>query len=347
MTEVDLFLDQLVDAPFRDERSLMDFPFFSLQKRPRMEPMVFDDGRVSIAVEPSPKGIATIWDKDLLIYVASLLSDRLERGLPVTATVRFAAHDYLVQTGRSVSSRGYDLLLDSLYRLRNTSILTNIKAGGETETRNFGWISDWKVIERVGSKGIRRMAGVEVTLTRWMFAAIVRDRRVLTISKEYFALDQGIERRLYELARRNCTKGREWTVPLSLLAERCGSVRELRKFKSELKKIAERGGVLGFSVAMHEGPDGVDVTLRHGPAPEPVAEAAPEPEVIAPSPRSFVRLQASAGAFERAKALAPGYDLEHIHMKWREWNASTGTVPDDPDGAFVGYVKMYVSRNPL
>ncbi|MBF0392733.1 MAG: replication initiator protein A [Alphaproteobacteria bacterium] len=345
MTEVDLFLDHLVDAPFRDERSLMDFPFFSLQKRPRMEPMIFDDGRVTVAIDPSPKGIATIWDKDLLIYVASLLSDRLEKGLPVSPTVRFAAHDYLVQTGRSVSSRGYDLLLNSLYRLRNTSILTNIKAGGETETKNFGWIADWRVIERVGSRGVRRMAGVEVTLTRWMFAAIVRDRRVLTISKEYFTLDQGIERRLYELARRNCTKGTGWTAALPLLAERCGSARELRKFKAELRKIAERGGVLGFSVSLEDGPAGVEVTLRDGPAVRPAIESAHE--IALASPRSCVRLEPTVRAYERARAFAPGYDLKLIERRWREWNESKGTVPNDPDAAFLGYVKSYVRLNPL
>ena len=67
--QVDLFLDQLADAPVKDERALMEFPFFSLQKRPRMTPFVFDDGTVKIEIQPGHKGIATIWDKDILIYL--------------------------------------------------------------------------------------------------------------------------------------------------------------------------------------------------------------------------------------------------------------------------------------
>ena len=47
-TQVDLFLDQLVDAPIKDERALMEFPFFSLRKQPRMTPFVYNDGTVKI-----------------------------------------------------------------------------------------------------------------------------------------------------------------------------------------------------------------------------------------------------------------------------------------------------------
>src|SRR5688572_7259008 len=32
--QVDLFLDQLVDASIKDEQRLMEFPFFALQKQP-------------------------------------------------------------------------------------------------------------------------------------------------------------------------------------------------------------------------------------------------------------------------------------------------------------------------
>ena len=48
------------------------------------------------------------------------------------------------------------------------------------------------------------------------------------------------ERRLYELAMFNCTPEFEYTVPIEELAKRVGSTREIRKFKAELKDIAER-----------------------------------------------------------------------------------------------------------
>ena len=62
--QVDLLLDSLVGVPLKDDRALMEFPFFGLQKQPRMEPVMYDDGRTQIKIEPGPKGLATIWDKE-------------------------------------------------------------------------------------------------------------------------------------------------------------------------------------------------------------------------------------------------------------------------------------------
>ena len=238
-TQVDLFLDQLIDAPLKDERALMEFPFFSLQKRPRMTPFVYDDGTVKIEIAPGSKGIANIWDKDILIYLASLLNDKIERGGEVSRTIRFPAYDFLQATGRGSGKQAYELFLDSLYRLRSTNIVTSIEAGDQKERRGFGWIETWRVIERTNSKGVKVMAAVEVTLNDWMFRSIVKDRRVLTINRNYFALKKGLERRLYELARKHVGNQKEWYIGLAKLAEKCGTSQKTRQFKADLKKIIE------------------------------------------------------------------------------------------------------------
>ena len=199
-TQVDLLLGSLVNASPKDDRALMEFPFFSLQKQPRMEPLVYDDGKVQIRIAPSEKGLATIWDKDVLIYAASPVNERIERGLPVEREIRFAAHDLLKVTGHGTGKRSYELLLDALDRLRNTSIQTSIEAGGERERRGFGWIEAWLVVERRTRSGRKIMAAIEITLNAWMFRALVKDRRVLTIKRAYFDLESGLGRRLYELA---------------------------------------------------------------------------------------------------------------------------------------------------
>jgi len=147
--QVDLFLDALlVNAPIKDDRALMEFPFFSLQKEPRTRPLVFDDGKGRIEVRPGDRGIATIWDKDVLIYVASIINDRLERGLPVERTLLFSAHNLLQVTGRGSGKRAYELLLDAMFRLRSTTIVTTIEAGEVKERRGFGWIEAFRVVER-------------------------------------------------------------------------------------------------------------------------------------------------------------------------------------------------------
>ncbi|CAH2605469.1 Plasmid replication initiator (plasmid) [Rhodovastum atsumiense] len=236
--QVDLFLESLVNAPMRDDRALMEFPFFSLSKGPRMDPIVYGDGRVSIEISPGKRGIATIWDKDVLIYVATLINARIDQGLPVERTVRIAAYDLLRATHRSTGKDHYDLLYDALFRLRSTTITTDILSGGERERRGFGWIDNFRIVERSTRGGRKVMAALEVTLNDWMYRAIVRDRRVLKIDSRYFDLTRGLERRLYELARKHCGRQSEWRISLPRLALKCGtSTDRLRDFLRELRTI--------------------------------------------------------------------------------------------------------------
>jgi plasmid replication initiation protein len=262
--QVDLFLDGLVNAPIKDDRALMEFPFFSLQKTPRMRPLVYDDGKVRIEVRPGDRGIATIWDKDVLIYAASIINDRLERGLPVERTLRFSAHNLLQSTGRGSGKRAYELLLDAMFRLRSTTIVTTIEAGEVKERRGFGWIETFRVIERKTRTGKKVMAACEITLNDWMFRAIARDRRVLTISPRYFGLGMGLKRRLYELARKHCGHQERWVIALPRLIDKCGSVLEPRFFKPQLKRVVEDDDLPDYHVAMSFDPGLRDLVEEDG-----------------------------------------------------------------------------------
>jgi plasmid replication initiation protein len=262
-TQVDLVLDTIGNVSLKDDRALMEFPFFSLEKRPRMEPLVYDDGRVQIRISPGERGIATIWDKDLLIYLASLINDRLERGLEVFRTVTFSAHDFLALTGRGTSNTVYEQFKDTLFRLRSTTITTSILSGDEREERGFGWVDNFRIVRKEIQSGRKIMAGIEVTLNDWMFRAIVKDRRVLTISPRYFQLTMGLERRLYELARKHLGHQQSWQISLPRLAEKCGSRRELRKLKVELIGIMERDSLPDYAIALQLAPAGTSPRLRN------------------------------------------------------------------------------------
>ena len=44
---------------------------------------------------------------------------------------------------------------------------------------------------------------------------------------------------------------------------------------------------------------------------------------------------------EKARELAPGWDLYMLEAEWREWGAQQpGWPPDKPDGAFLGFRKQ-------
>ena len=248
--QVDLFLDSLMGAPIKDNRDLMEFPFFSLQKAPRLKPLVYDDGKVKVEVRPGDRGIATIWDKDVLIYLASIINDRIERGMPVEKTIRFNAHNLLKVTGRSSGKRAYELLLDAMFRLRSTTIVTTIEADGSKERRGFGWIETFRILEKKTRGGKQVMAACEITLNDWMFRAIVKDRRVLTINSGYFKLTMGLKRRLYELARKHCGRQNQWVITMPRLIEKCGSVLEPRFFKPQLRKVIQDDDLPEYHIAM-------------------------------------------------------------------------------------------------
>ena len=238
--QIDLFVESLVAAPLRDDRATMEFPFFALQKRPLLMPITYQDGNVSIRISPGERGIATIWDKDVLIYLSSLINSKIERGEEVSRTVRIAAYDMLRVTKRHTGKNGYQEMYDALFRLRSTTITTDIQSGGERETRGFGWIDSFRILTRESRAGSRVMQGLEITLNDWTFRALVKDRRVLAINPAYFDLTGGLERRLYEIARKHVGRQTEWKISLLLLAKKCGTMqRNLRRFKFDLKALAE------------------------------------------------------------------------------------------------------------
>jgi plasmid replication initiation protein len=238
--QIDLFVETLVAAPLRDDRATMEFPFFALQKRPLLTPIVYQDGNVSIRISPGERGIATIWDKDVLIYLSSLINSKIDRGEPVNRTVRIAAYDMLRVTRRHTGKNGYQEIYDALFRLRSTTITTDIQSGGERETRGFGWIDSFRILTRENRGGNRVMQGLEITLNDWTFRALVKDRRVLAINPAYFDLTGGLERRLYEIARKHCGRQPEWKISLLNLAKKCGTMqRNLRRFKFDLKELAQ------------------------------------------------------------------------------------------------------------
>ena len=55
----------------------------------------------------------------------------------------------------------------------------------------FGLIDNWKIIQRSPDG---RMIAVEITLNEWLYKAVL-GHEVLTLSRDYFRLDGGLERR--------------------------------------------------------------------------------------------------------------------------------------------------------
>jgi plasmid replication initiation protein len=66
---------------------------------------------------PSVKGLATIYDKDILIYCISQIMEKLKRSEPISPRLRITSRDLLVFTNRGTAGKDYDALCEALDRL--------------------------------------------------------------------------------------------------------------------------------------------------------------------------------------------------------------------------------------
>ena len=254
----DFFLCDLFDYALKDDGVSMEAPIFTLATKPDLSVWEWKsrDQNRSITVTPSVLGRATQFDKDLLIYVVSQMTEALNQGRldANIRTVHFKVYDYLVSTNKLSGGKEYGRLQEALERLRGTSIKTNIKTGGQSVKEGFGIVDSWKIIEK--SPDDERMIAVEITLSQWLFNA-VQAHEVLTINPDYFRLRKPIERRLYELARKHCGHQAKFLISLDLLQEKCGSKSSLKEFRRSLREIIQADTLPDYQMILDEESDQV------------------------------------------------------------------------------------------
>lgn len=258
-------LDSPLTGEVRGERSLMAFPFFALSKNAWMKPLSYATPSVLIEVRPSARGVATIYDKEIVLYIASLMVSKIERGEEVSQDFTFTAHDLFSVTGANHSARSYARLSDALERLQGTQIRTNIEAGGEGEEGYFSWLSEARLQYARSGKGEKRLKAVRVRLCDWLFRSIQRDRQVLDYAHTYFQLGP-IERRIYEVARSTVNEGEELEVDLATFRLQIGFQNPLSNFRIAMRQIAAAASIPDYQVRLieEEPEDGVDRPRRAG-----------------------------------------------------------------------------------
>ena len=252
-------LDSPLVGEIRGERSLMAFPFFALSKNAWMKPLAYATPTVSIEVRPSARGVATIYDKEIVLYIASLMASKIDEGAAVSQDFTFTAHDLFSVTGSNHSARSYSRLADALERLQGTQIKTNIEAGGEGEDGFFSWLSEARLQYARSGKGEKRLKAVKVRLCDWLFRAILRDRQVLDYASTYFQLGP-IERRIYEVARSTCVDGEPLEMDLQTLKLQIGFQNPLSNFRIAMRQIAAANAIPDYDISLIE-----DAPAEDGP----------------------------------------------------------------------------------
>ena len=317
----DFFACDIFDALpyFKDDMASMEHPVFSLSTKPDMRALHYEHNGNAITINPSWNGLATIHDKDILLYCASQLRAAIMEGYTPSKTVRFTTYDFLVSTNRKTNGQYYQNFKASLHRLRGTQIETNIKTGGTEITNIFGLIDSAGVVKEDESG---RVIAAEVVVSDWFYNAILGNE-LLTINRDYFRLRKPLERRIYELARKHCGDQPEWKVGLKILHKKIGTTAPLFKFRDAMRKVIKTNHLPDYSVSMAD--DVVRFTPRHTRA------------TVNDHQDSLLLLMTNT--YEKAKKAAPGWDIYALEQEWREW-VSGKTPPKYPDKAFIAFCRQ-------
>lgn len=372
LPQFELFLPYLADLSLRDQREIMERPFFSLAKSKRLKPIDYKspDGKTWVHVSGNPDyGMATIWDADVLIYCASMLSDMKRRGInDVPRTIKIMPYDLLRAIDRPTTGRAYELLGQALDRLVSTTVKTNIRAENRREA-TFSWLDGW---QQIVDEKTERSRGMTLELSNWFYEGVMMTGGVLAIDRAYFQLTGGRERWLYKVARKHAGGAGEggFAISMPTLFEKSGAEGDYRRFKFEMLKIVERNELPGYEVTIEqvEGKREPSIRMRRRSG-EPVAgvlSTRRERPTVTKTSLTDDTINASAairsivgGLAGKASAgfiaddtratlrqICPGWDLNQLHADFTAWIGDDASrTPVNYQGAFIGFVKRHHERN--
>ena len=320
----DFFVCDILEPLPKDDMASMEHPIFSLATRPDLRILAYAHNGVTVTVVPSVRGLATLFDKDILIYCISQLMAGLNAGRPVSRILHLTAHDLLVATNRETSGDGYARLCEAFERLAGTRITTNIVTGAPDHpvevTTGFGLIEGWQIVR--ATKG-GRMVQVTVTLSDWLYRAVL-SKSVLTLSRDYFRLRKPLERRIYELARKHCGRQPEWRVSIEVLAKKSGSASPRRVVRKMIRDMIAADHLPDYRLAEAPG-DILCVTRR---------------EVVLLPGAGQGGPVLKAATLEAGRAMMPGWDIYALEADWRAmWERSGRPSLRSPDAAFLGWLR--------
>ena len=336
----DFFIADIFDAlPVKNDRHTMEHPFFTLSTKPDIREVHYNRDGVSITLSPHNRlGLPTMMDKDILLYIGSLMMAEINRGGIPPKTVRFSAHDLMVTTNRPTDGHAYRLLKNSFERLHGCSITTDIKTNEIRQSSGFHLLEHWNIIEK--SRDSRRMVRLEVTVSNWFYNALL-GKEVLTISRDYFRLRKTLERRLYELARKHCGRQPKWEIGLENLKDKCGARSPLKKFRFQVRGIIDINKVEGhfpdYRIALDVN-DKVTFTNQLGTPPE---------EPLLPGFEDIPHLKRQT--IERGRKVVEqscsGWDFNALREQFT-LSLIDGFRPESIDGAFINFIKKKVRERP-
>jgi plasmid replication initiation protein len=235
--QLSLFIAEDKDLTPKNIQDIMAYPYFSLAKRKRVTPIRFESTDIKIEVEGLERvGIANIYDGDFLIWAATQIRRQHQRTGEAPRTVFFTPKQVLKHLGKKVGGENYKQLENALERLKTTYIRTTVRSEHLEKRGGFSWLDDWTTHEdrKTGEPLMWTM-----TLSNWLYQGILQDDNILSLNPAYYLLSGGLEKRLYQIARKHAgVQAWGWALPMEALYAKTGSDEELRFFAHKIRSYS-------------------------------------------------------------------------------------------------------------
>lgn len=326
----DLFVCDIQDVIFKNEMEDMSHPFYALSTKPSQETFLYEAANGGfLKISPSDKGMATLHDKDILIYCISYAMAEYNKTGNIPKTIEFNFYDALKMTGRGTSGRSYAALKDALHRLRGTSVTTCIKNGDEEITTGEGLISNWKIRNKTSTG---KVLSSSVTLSNWTIEGI-KNKKVKTIHKDYFLLRRPIDKRIYEIVKKHIGSNSIWEIGIDKLKDKTGSGSSRGEFGRLIEASLKSNHLPEFLMAYKSDKKDILVFSRR------------EDNLAVNSPNDLQLF--STDVYEKAKKVAPNYDVYWLEQEWHQFWVDTGKIDiKNPEAAFIAFCKRRYEQNP-
>ena len=319
---LDFFVLDITDAVPKDDLASMEHPLFSLATKPDMRHLEYRNGDNVLKIRPSPLGLPTIMDKDILIFVISQLMHRKNRGQEIGDTVRFSMRELCIAINRPIGGDHYKRIEAAIDRLQGTQFVSNVRTGGEVERRTFSMIDEGGLVK---NEAFTRNDYCEIRISRWLMRAI-ETNEVVSISRDYFRLRRPLERRLYEIARKHCGNKTKWQIGLANLQDKTGSNAHLKKFRMNLREIITADVTPFYRFELTS--DGLVIVRPRSAPPARLSVSIKLPEWAEEKGREIARIK--------------GWDYHVLRSNWLAFakgEAANGNAPKNAGAAFIGYCK--------
>ena len=165
----DLFICDVADAVLKDIIPQMEHPFYSLSKKPETKIRRYEHNGKWLEIIPSVKGLATIYDKDILIYCISQIMEKLKRA---SRSDSDSASRAMICWFSPIAARP----ARTMKRCANRWIAwpePGLQRTFAQETRNNGTASAFRCLAIRRKHGLDgRLLWIEIKLSDWVFNAI-------------------------------------------------------------------------------------------------------------------------------------------------------------------------------